>query len=374
MSASSEENYILSSVARDRLQLFSLRSAMDHLDTRGNACGWSHFERMVIYTHFLVARGKFVDIVEFLDAMPEDMRRRVVNHAMYHTWWGNTLNMCLYWNTGHDALGIYRYLVNCGAVAIRDYYGQYPWDQGGSRYICPLRYTDVTPGHWRNPEEFAETCADVLRFFGPEENAGIAHILPSGTPFSRSRSTTMVSTMTTDSSAELSPDDRVITCRLHCPSSRYTRNSAGYYGSYAPDCNGCAVGLLEAEEQVIADRIRSNTNDLYELWTTQYNDASIAEAQRICDMLVRDIEILESMTTVVVTPNDYARRMLTLHDMAMNLHHALQPNAGSFLPAQAAFTEEIRVAGFDALNSAPILTTSRARLASASPPGGEPLH
>ena len=35
------------------------------------------------------------------------------------------------------------------------------------------------------------------------------------------------------------------TCRLHGPSSLYTRNSQGYYATFAATCNGCQVGQQE---------------------------------------------------------------------------------------------------------------------------------
>jgi hypothetical protein len=316
MSTSSEENFILSSVARSYLPPLSLELAAERMGVGVE----TDFARTVVYTHYLVARGDFNALVDFLDAKSADERDRIVNHAVYETYWGNVLHTCLYWNTGTGALNIYRYLVGCGARAVHDYYEQYPWEQDGSHYICPLRGFDVATDFHREPAEFAQTYADVQRFFGPAGGAGaetIVDFIPppiAPVPFSWSEAV---------STSPAAHDERRALCPLHRPNSIYTRNSEGYYGSFTPACNGCAVGAQEEQEQVVTDSIRTRTVELRVLWLTRYDEEATIDATSIAEALEADIVTLEGMTTVVVTPIDYARRVLTAHRAALDLHGAL---------------------------------------------------
>jgi hypothetical protein len=122
-------------------------------------------ENDITYTHYLVARGIFDDLVSFLDRFDPEYRGALVNRVTYDTYWGNSLNTCLYWNTGTGALNIYRYLVTAGAVPTRDHYEQYPWEAEGQVYICPLRGRNIREGFDRDQAEFESTYADIQRYF-----------------------------------------------------------------------------------------------------------------------------------------------------------------------------------------------------------------
>jgi hypothetical protein len=345
--------YIDSSVARSYLPALSLENAVELMDRRDTL---NDFDRTVIYTHYLIARGDFSSIVDFLELKTADERHRIVNHTMDQTWNGNTLHTCLYWNTGANALNIYRYLHNCGAVPVRDYYEQYPWSMDGVVYICPLRGFNVVPGHDRNPAEFRTTYAEVLRHFGPPL------IPPPRAPPSLSTPTlTWSADVGTTPSVPSAVDDLVASCRLHHPYSLYTRNSDGYYGTYAPTCNGCAVGRREAEEHIVVDRIRSYTYALEELWLRGYDDESVIMAQNTAGMLMADIATLESMTRVIVTPIDYAQRMLDIHTAANAVHTAMTNNA-SLESSRNRLVQQITDSRMSSLHAAPILLASQSRL------------
>lgn len=122
-------------------------------------------ENDITYTHYLVARGNFDDLVSFLDGLYPEYRGALVNRVTYDTYWGNTLNTCLYWNTGYTALNIYRYLTSNGARPTRDHYDEYPWETSGSLYVCPLRGRNVRDGYYRDNDEFASTYAEIQRYF-----------------------------------------------------------------------------------------------------------------------------------------------------------------------------------------------------------------
>lgn len=354
-----EDTFILSSVAQSYLPPLSFPLAAERMGTGIE----TEFERSVIYTHYLVARGDFNALVCFLDAKPIDERHRIVNHAMFDTYMGNALHACLYWNTGTSALNIYRYLVGCGATATCDYYEHYPWTQDGSRYICPLRGVDVAPDFQRDPAEFSQTYADVQRFFHPAGGAGaeaITDLIPppiTPVPFSWSESVSI---------CPVAQDLRA-SCALHRPSSLYTRNSEGYYGSFTPACNGCGVGRQEELECGVADSVRSHTRELISLWATRYNDESVTEARNIAAMLTAAIETLEGMTRVITTPIEYGKRALNIHTAAIALHTTLDMRP-TYLDLDAisldlAYTFEtiIYLSNFEGLRSAPILAASRAR-------------
>lgn len=308
-------NYIDASVARSYLPPLSLELAIERMEADQS---FTEFERSVIYTHYLVARGDFEGLVEFLSSKSGDVRCDIVNHTMHHTWYGNTLNTCTYWNTGLNALTIYRYLVENGARAATDYYGNFPWSVSGGVFICPLRGTNIAPGFNRNREEFITTYDEVHRYFGP----GSVDVPPQVTPSSPTLSWT-VNVDNVPPTEPLPVDPVVADCRLHRPGSLYTRNSDGHYGSYAPPCNGCSVGRRQNEEYAVVERLRSHTYELQQLWATQYNEETAIQAQNIAGMLSAAITELESMTTAVITPLEYARRTLELHESALRLHTAL---------------------------------------------------
>ncbi len=315
--------HITSAVARSHLPAYTQDLAVDIMNMRSGMAEFSDFERSVVYTHYLVARGDLQSLINYLDAKPADERHMIVNHTLYDTWFGNTLHTCLYWNTDTTALNIYRYLTNCGAVPVRDYYEQFPWEIDGIAFICPLRGFNVAGGCERDSSEFTATHADILRYFGPVAGAGAASVtpqMPSVPPeptWSWSPSTVVAA-----------EEEQVGACPLHRPGSLYTRNSNGYYGSFAPACTGCAVGERETEEHDVAETISNLMQSLRFLWRSHYNDESVLEARNMAEFLRERIAHLRSLTNVIVTPIDYAERVLDIHNAAMNLHNALTRGHG----------------------------------------------
>lgn len=96
------------------------------------------------------------------------------------------------------------------------------------------------------------------------------------------------------------------TCPLHGPDSPYTRNTLGYYSSYAPLCcgptGGCLIGLREAIETALGDQIMEDVA----LLRGNPTDAAIRTRLR------QNYNRLRTMTTVLATPLSEARRILQL--------------------------------------------------------------
>ena len=96
------------------------------------------------------------------------------------------------------------------------------------------------------------------------------------------------------------------TCQLHGPTSPYTRNTLGYYSSYAPTCcglaGGCYIGVREAIETTVAERIMEDVILLR-------NCPDDAAAR---DRLQQNYDHLRSMSSALLTPLSEARSVLTL--------------------------------------------------------------
>jgi hypothetical protein len=160
------DNYLPSACARDLLPMLYQSEVHRILRERGMAL--SELEQDILYTHYLVARGDFSALVDYLDSLDADTRRTMVNTPLYDTYMGTTLHTCAYWNTGLTALAIYRYLVGAGATPLRDSYNDLPWEVRGSRWICPVRGFAVSTDR-RQDVEFAWTHEEIERYFAPSE-------------------------------------------------------------------------------------------------------------------------------------------------------------------------------------------------------------
>lgn len=323
-------NPTLSSVvAQSLLPRLTYEQADAILTSRGH---YSEHEKMVLYTHYLVARGHFGDLTGYLDCLDAEERRGIVNDALYDTYWGSTLHACAYWNTGEGALAIYRYLDAAGARPTHDYYEQFPWEVAGAIYVCPLRSRNVADGYERDCDEFNETHADIQRYFvtadSESENAQRRPSTPVAPPADELPDPPVEwswgpSTIVGAGAGAGSLRD---SCPLHRPGAPYSRNSDGYYGSHTPGCNGCERGSAEAAETVMADVVRHGTRQLLSLWTNCYDVYTVVDATDISIDLAIAVHELRGSTTVVVTPQDYAERVLVMHDAAVALDAAMKNN------------------------------------------------
>jgi hypothetical protein len=211
-------------------------------------------------------------------------------------------------------------------VAVQDYYEQYPWTMAGVNYVCPLRGLNIAPDCERDSDEFNETHADILRFFGPEragtpvyEDDGPRVATPElPMPPALTRERTLVAEDAgagTGSRLGLAED-----CPRHHIRSPYTQNSEGYYASAAPACNGCWMGLSDCIAQELAEVVYARDAELAQIWRTRYAPSeAFTTAQDLYDAIHR----LETISRVIVTPVDYADRTLRMHNTAMALHRAL---------------------------------------------------
>ena len=155
--------------ARALLPVMTFADAVIHFLHRG--LRYNAEEAGSIYIHYLVARGDLETLMAYLESWPPETRKSLLDTPNYDTYFGNTLHTCAYWNTGLTALTIYRYLVANGATPFCDHYGDYPWAVKGILWPCPVRGYRVSDLH-RNDAEFAETHADIERYFGLMTPAG----------------------------------------------------------------------------------------------------------------------------------------------------------------------------------------------------------
>ena len=94
-------------------------------------------ELYVLYIANMLMRGKLEDAKEYINTLPIDFVRTIVNTTSYHTYYGTLLHVLLYWNNTPEAYNFYKLLTNLGAKPILDYYEQLPWEQTGILYSLP---------------------------------------------------------------------------------------------------------------------------------------------------------------------------------------------------------------------------------------------
>ena len=323
------------------------------LEARGS---YTEQEKTILYTHYLVARGDFNGLVDFLAAFSDEERAAIVNATLYNTYWGNTLHTCAYWNTGDNALAIYRYLDAAGARPVLDYYDDYPWNTTGIVYACPIRGLNIAHDHDRDNDEFAETHADIERYFvaagagagarvpadlplwpgagaagaaGAAGGAGAGARLPLW-PGAGAGVQTNFWRHTLSGSVAHCP--LAASCPLHVQRGPipYTRNSNGHYSSFAPACNGCVVGGFERGEATVAETVREETVNLLNAWSSAYTATTGSEASAIAERLQTALNHLRTLSGIIVTPIDLAERALELHAAALALDAAI--NASETCP------------------------------------------
>ena len=320
----STSSFISAVEARGRLPVLSIEEAIAILNVRNE---YTDFEKSVLYTHYIIARGDFSGLVDFLNGFDVEERRRIANATLHDTWYGNVLHTCLYWNTGANALNIYRYLVNCaGAIPCLDYYDQYPWAYDADSYIHPLIGDNIADGFRRNITEFAETYVDVQRLF-PYAPTTATSAFASAGGFSWSFPAAPPSLISSPAAAAHGaagdPDPLRATCPLHRPTSLYTRNSNGHYSTYAPSCNGCSTGVRERDEHDLVERINTLSTRLINLLTERYDNETMIEAQNMAEELEDVIIRLNNLSSIITTPQQYAERLLNKYRATLALHTLL---------------------------------------------------
>jgi hypothetical protein len=97
-------------------------------------------------------------------------------------------------------------------------------------------------------------------------------------------------------------------CPLHGPTSPYTRNTLGYYSSYAPTCcgplYGCTIGIQEAIECRLAEAIMEDIALLC------HSHSSSQDQSEVVTRLQANYERLRNMTSVLLTPLTEAQHVL----------------------------------------------------------------
>lgn len=105
----------------------------------------------LLHLHYLISRGDFEAVKEFLEGFNENNKCRLVNDIDFNTHMGNSLNTCAYWNTDVE---MFHYLVSCGAKPIRNYYGNLPWEMVNGINYVPIVNLPGRESLGRNIAEF----------------------------------------------------------------------------------------------------------------------------------------------------------------------------------------------------------------------------
>lgn len=111
----------------------------------------SSIEENACFIDQLIHAGKTEQIYDFCNSFDDDTLRQILNATPYQMYHGNVLHSTLYSNTGNIAKELYIFFRDRGALPCRDYYGTYPWEQGGILWTCiPEK------NYERNVAEFSE--------------------------------------------------------------------------------------------------------------------------------------------------------------------------------------------------------------------------
>ena len=111
----------------------------------------SSIEENACFIDQFIQAGKTEQIYKFCNSFDNDTLRQILNATPYQMYHGNVLHSTLYSNTGNIAKDLYIFFRDRGALPCRDYYGTYPWEQGGILWTCiPEK------NYERNVAEFSE--------------------------------------------------------------------------------------------------------------------------------------------------------------------------------------------------------------------------
>lgn len=122
------------------------------------------------------------------------------------------------------------------------------------------------------------------------------------------------------SAAQLADPRDPCHCPRHDPAAGFTRNTYGLYGSAVPACSGCRQGDRDAEELAAAARVTALETSLR---VQLRNDHPTSETRATATELYIAVLDMEALTTIILTPADYARRAIRIWETTASLHSAL---------------------------------------------------
>jgi hypothetical protein len=133
-------------------------------------------------------------------------------------------------------------------------------------------------------------------------------------------------------------------CRLHRPSSLYTRNSEGMYSTYAPICNGCEYGTRDMLDNAAAERVRELSGDL-----ARVMDAGAPwNGDAVKENLHTAINVLESRCSDIMTPVSIAKDILVKYTAFRTCAIAYELTRAALAASMGLLTDEVRMS-IDAL-------------------------
>lgn len=103
----------------------------------------------VYYLTNLLMRGELELAKKYIETLPVDQVRLVVNEITMENYYGTLLHILLYWNNDEEAFRFYNLLTSLGAKLIKDHYDELPFEQSGCLYVVD-RYITYN----RNIDEF----------------------------------------------------------------------------------------------------------------------------------------------------------------------------------------------------------------------------
>ena len=114
----------------------------------------SLIDQKTLYLGNLCARGDIESIISFMNTTEQDELTEILNTGVYEFYFGTVLHVALYWNSGEKCIQLFELLLENRAEPIRDYYGNFPWQQTYTKWNSPL--DSVLLGE-RNVKEFEDT-------------------------------------------------------------------------------------------------------------------------------------------------------------------------------------------------------------------------
>lgn len=137
----------------------------------------SSIEEYACFIDQLIQSGKTEQIYIFCNSFSNDKLRQILNATPYQMYHGNVLHSTLYSNIGNIAKELYIYFREQGALPCRDYYGTYPWEQGGILWTCiPEKNYERNVAEFSEIYQWAETYEHTIEYVKSQKKVIYASI------------------------------------------------------------------------------------------------------------------------------------------------------------------------------------------------------
>jgi hypothetical protein len=116
---------------------------------------------------YLCAKGDMNRVKDFIQTADSSELRDILNKKLWDNYDGTVLNAILYWNSGNKALDLFELMVEHGADPVRDYYGNFPWENVAPLWVLPFGGGRIGE---RDMNEFEETYQYLREIYGEKPN------------------------------------------------------------------------------------------------------------------------------------------------------------------------------------------------------------